>query len=161
MLDALRDVADEAGERPRRRRNRGVPHQDAEAIGVGLDVVEQREGCLLQQYAGAVSGQGTLDAVEQGPHLAVDDDRVQALLAAEVLVDDGLGDPGLGGDLLDRGGLETLLREQRAAHLQQLLPASGTRQPSTSGFRLGGGHAGQATRTRAAVGSVGRPCAAH
>ena len=59
--------------------------------------------------------------VEQGADLAVDDDRVQALLAAEVLVDDGLGDLGRGGDLLDAGAVEALLGEQLAADVEQLL----------------------------------------
>jgi hypothetical protein len=59
--------------------------------------------------------------VEQVGHLAIDDDRVEPFLAAEVLVDDGLGDVGLGGNLLDADGLEALLREQATAHVEQLL----------------------------------------
>ena len=45
-------------------------------------------------------------------HLPVDDDGVQALLAAEVLVDHGLGHLRLVRDLLDGDGLVALLREQ-------------------------------------------------
>src|SRR4029079_13914075 len=41
----------------------------------------------------------------------------------EVLVDDGLRDAGLGGDLLDRSALETLVSKEFADHLDQLLAA--------------------------------------
>ena len=56
------------------------------------------------------------------PVIAVDDDRVEALLAAEVLVDHRLGDAGLRGDLLDGGGVEALLGEQGPADLDELFP---------------------------------------
>src|SRR5271168_4510125 len=55
-------------------------------------------------------------------YLAVNDDGVEAFLAAEVLVDHGLGDARLGGDLLDRGALESPLGEQPPADVKQLLP---------------------------------------
>ena len=63
------------------------------------------------------------DAAEELLHLAVDDHRVQPLLAAEVLVDDRLGDLRALGDLFDRGRLEALLREKNTTHVEQLLPA--------------------------------------
>ena len=77
-----------------------------------LDVVEQRERRLLDQLVCAAGGQRTGDIVEQGTDLAVHDDGVQAFLAAEVLVDDRLGDLGAGRDLLDRGRLVPPLGEQ-------------------------------------------------
>ena len=61
------------------------------------------------------------DGVEQRLDLAVDDDRVEPLLAAEVLVDDRLADLGRRRDLLDAGALEPLLGEQLAADVEQLL----------------------------------------
>jgi hypothetical protein len=60
--------------------------------------------------------------------LAVDDDGVEALLPAEVLVHDRLRDLRAGGDLLDGGGLEPALREDRAADLDQLGAAGGPRE---------------------------------
>jgi hypothetical protein len=54
-------------------------------------------------------------------HLPVDDDGVEALLATEVLVDDGLGHPGRRRDFLDADGLETLLGEEGAADGDELL----------------------------------------
>ena len=60
-------------------------------------------------------------ATQQVGHLAIDDDGVEALLAAEVLVDDRLRDAGLGGDLLDADRLEALLGEQPPADVEQLL----------------------------------------
>src|SRR6185503_4489340 len=61
------------------------------------------------------------DRVEQGADLAVDDDRVEPLLAAEVLVDDGLAHLRRRGDLLDARALEALLGEQPAPDVQELL----------------------------------------
>ena len=60
------------------------------------------------------------DAAHDVVHLAVDDHRVEAFLAAEVLVDDRLGDLGALGDLLDRGRLVAALGEDRAADLDEL-----------------------------------------
>jgi hypothetical protein len=68
-------------------------------------------------------GEGSCYRIEQVAHLAIDDDGVQTLLAAEVLVDDGLGDAGLRGDLLDAHGLEALPREQPTTDVEQLLAA--------------------------------------
>ena len=59
--------------------------------------------------------------VRNRSHLPVHDDRVQPFLAAEVLVDDRLGDAGLGRDLLDRGAVEATLGEQVAADVEELL----------------------------------------
>ena len=72
-----------------------VADQDPEAVGRLLDVVEQRRG----RPARAARAGGRRSAPRCIPsssswHLAVDDDRVEALLAAEVLVDDRLGDLG-------------------------------------------------------------------
>jgi len=78
--------------------------------------------------------QRTGDRVQQCTHLAVDDDCVETFLAAEVLVDDGLGDARPLGDLLDRRCVETLFREQRTADVEQLLTPLLARhaQPSVS-----------------------------
>jgi len=65
--------------------------------------------------------------------LAVDDDRVEPLLAAEVFVDHRLGHLGRGRDLLDTGGLETLLRKQLSAHRKQLLASLLARHPGAGG----------------------------
>ena len=61
--------------------------------------------------------------LQQLPHLPVDHHRVEPLLAAEVLVHDGLADPGSVRDLLDGGTLVALLGEQRAPHVEELLAA--------------------------------------
>src|SRR5262252_5824358 len=55
--------------------------------------------------------------------LAIHHDRVQAFLAAEVLVDGGLGNSGLRRDLLDGRAFEAPLGEKPAADVEQLLPA--------------------------------------
>ena len=73
-----------------------------------LDVVEQRERRLFQELARVPGGQRAGHHVQQLAHLAVHHHRVQALLAAEVLVDHRLGDPGLRRDLLHRRALEAL-----------------------------------------------------
>jgi hypothetical protein len=68
---------------------------------------------LLEEHHG--HGRQPLD-------LAVNDHRVQAFLAAEVLVHHGLGNAGLSGDLLDRGALESPLSEQPPPDVEKLLP---------------------------------------
>src|SRR5690606_13386232 len=85
-------------------------------------------------------------------------DRVDPLLAPEVLVDDGLGHLGARRDLLDARALEPLLREQAAAHGEQLL-APLARGHAGTGGASGLGHedhhavkprrAGDAARRRA------------
>jgi hypothetical protein len=65
--------------------------------------------------------QGAADRRQQLVHLSVDDDSVEALLAAEVLVDDGLGHSGRRRDLLDADSLETLLGKEGAADGDELL----------------------------------------
>ncbi len=74
--------------------------------------------------------QRTGQRAEQRLDLAVDDDGVQALLAAKVFVHDRLRDVGAQRDLLDRRALEALLRKQRFGHADQLLAT------------FAGGHAG-------------------
>lgn len=72
------------------------------------------------------------DHVQQTAHLPVHHDRVQPLLAAEVLVHHRLGHPGLRRDLLHRRALEALRREQGATDLQQLLPTLRPCHPGAS-----------------------------
>ena len=62
---------------------------------------------------------------EQLAHLSVDYDGVQALFAAEVLVDDRLGDLGASRELLDRRALEAALGEECPGDLDQLLTPLG------------------------------------
>ena len=101
VLHLAGDVAQQravgAGARP----GVGVPDQDAEPVGVVVDVPEQahRRGLELVPGAGAVQERG--GHRQQPLDLAVDHDRVQTFLAAEVLVHHRLGNPGLGCDLLD------------------------------------------------------------
>ena len=88
---------------PRAARHRRVARQDAEPVGLLLDVGQQGQRRLLGQLARVPGGQRRRQPVEQVAHLAVDDDGVQAFLAAEVLVDDRLAHVRPGRDLLDRG----------------------------------------------------------
>ncbi len=114
VLDLARRVTDQTGESPRRLRHRRVAYQDPEAVAGRLDVIQQRQRRVLEQLTRVgAARQRTRDAVEQTAHLTVHHDGVQPFLAAEVLIDDRLGDPRLGGDLLHRGALEPALGEQR------------------------------------------------
>ena len=114
-----------------------VADEDPEAVGRPLDVVEQRQRRRLEQAAGGrLRAERHVDPVEEGADLAVDDDRVQALLAPEVLVDDRLRHARLGGDLLDAGALETLVGEQLPADLEQLLATLRTRHPGPHAVRV-------------------------
>ena len=58
---------------------------------------------------------------EEPVDLPVDDDGVQPFLAAEVLVDDWLGNAGLGGDLLNGGAVQAAFGEQPPPDVEELL----------------------------------------
>ncbi len=70
-------------------------------------------------------GQGVGDAVEQGAHLTVDDDRVETFLAAEMLVHHGLGNLRAGRDLLDGGRVEPALGKELPPDRDELLASLG------------------------------------
>jgi len=88
-------------------------------LGDVVDVAGQRTGELLERASVAV-GRGHLVEVVCG---AADDGRVELLLAAEVVVEQPAGDPGLLGQGLDGEVLERPRREQAYAELDQLLAA--------------------------------------
>src|SRR5689334_9295798 len=100
VLDLAGDIADQAAERAGPG-GRGVADQDPEAVGVVLDVAEQRDRGRLEFLPGVGAAENGRRRGEQAFHLTVHHDRVQALLTAEVLVDDGLGNSCLGCDLFD------------------------------------------------------------
>src|SRR5215207_2402857 len=79
------------------------------------------------------------EAVEQVLDLTVDDHRVQAFLAAEVLVHDRLGNTGPAGDLLDRRAAEATFGEQRPADVEELLTALLTGHPDPARRGAGAG----------------------
>jgi len=86
-----------------------------------LDVSEKRERGLLEHEPGLLGVESVGNTIEKSLDLAVHDNRVQALLASEVLVDQRFRDLGTLCDLLDRGCLETLSREDAASDLDELL----------------------------------------
>src|SRR4051794_36003360 len=57
VLDLRRDVADQAGERPGGRRDWRVADEDAEAVGLFLDVNKEGESGLLEQLTGVAARQ--------------------------------------------------------------------------------------------------------
>jgi hypothetical protein len=132
VLHLARDVADQAGVGPGPGRGVRVPHQDPEPVGVVLDVPEQPDGGDLELLHGVRAAEQPGGHGQEPLHLAVHHDRVQPLLAAEVLVDHGLGHVGPGGDLLDRRAFQAALGEQAAAHVEQLLPAFLAGHPLTA-----------------------------
>ena len=136
MLDLAGHLADQRRVRAAPLVTGRVAGEHPEAVGVVLDVLQQHQGRPLEQLP-RVTGrrQRRGEAVEQELHLAVDDDGVEPLLAAEVLVDDRLADVGAGGDLLDRGRLVALLAEQLAADVEQLLAPLGAGHPDPGARR--------------------------
>src|SRR6516225_4744859 len=122
VLDLAGDIADQAAERAGPRGG-GVADQDPEAVGVVLDVTEQRDRGRFELLPGVGAAENGRRRGEQAFHLTVHHNRVQALLAAEVLVHDGLGDSCLRRDLLDGRAFEAPLGEEPAADVEQLLPA--------------------------------------
>src|SRR5690606_6633966 len=77
---------------------------------------------------------------EQGLHLAVDDDGVDALLPPEVFVDHRFGHLGPRGDLFHGRPLETLGREEFARDAHELLAALASGHPHAGRGLLPGGH---------------------
>ncbi len=136
VLDLIGDVVEQGRERAAARGHRRVTGQDSEAVGLVLDVDQQGQRRLLHHRAGVPLGQRRRDPLRERLHLAVDDDRVQAFLAAEVLVDHRLADPGAGRHLFDRGRLVAALGEQFAADVQQLLAplGAGHSNPGAAGL---------------------------
>ena len=130
MLDADGHVTHHGGERTCGAIRGCVAHEHAESVRVALDVVQQTQRGVLQDQARTLGGlQGGLEGGDQGLNLTVDNDGIQTFLAAEVLVDDGLGDFRSGGDLLDAGCPEPLFGEQGAPHGNQLLAACEAAHP--------------------------------
>src|SRR5579875_391569 len=136
VLGLAGDVVEQRRERPARSSHRRVAGQDAKPVRLLLDVGEQRERGLFDELVRLAGRQCVGEPVEQVAHLAVDDHRVQAFLAAEVLVDHRLADARARRDLLDGGGIEALFGEQRPADEHELLAA----------FAAGHSHARTAVR---------------
>ena len=122
VLNLTCDIDDQTGEGSRLLGYGRVAYKNLEAIRLGIDVVEQRHASLLQQLPRMTSLQCTTEQGEQVIHLPIHDDGIQAFFAAEVLVDDRLGDFRLRCDFLDRDGFESLIREEGAPHRDELLP---------------------------------------
>src|SRR5690625_6697178 len=76
--------------------------------------------------------QGAGQGGQEGLHLPVHDDGVDAFLTAEMFVHHRFGHLGTRSDLFHRGGVESLLREQGASHIQQLLSPLPPRHPDAS-----------------------------
>ena len=94
VLDLAGDVVDQRGERAAAPLATGrVAGQDPEAVGVLLDVGRAAPGRPARAApAGGRAVSAEVNRSSRQLHLPVDDDRVQAFLAAEVLVDDRLAD---------------------------------------------------------------------
>src|SRR5262249_20569910 len=95
-----------------------------------LHIGQERQYRPLEPLARRAGGDRVDDAAHDVLDLAVYDDGIQALLAAEVLVDDGLRDLGAGCELLDRGGFKAPRREDRAADLDALRATGGRGEPA-------------------------------
>ena len=121
VFDLPGDVDDQAREGSRLLGYGRVPHEDAESVGLRVDVVEERHAGLLEEESRMGPLECTTDHGQQVIHLAIHDDGVETLLATEMLVDDGLRDSCGGGDLLDRHRLEALVGEEGATDLDELL----------------------------------------
>ena len=125
-----------------------VADEDAETLGIVLYVLEKRDRRLLEELTRGVAAERVAHGRHQRGDLAVDDDGVDALLAAEVLVDDRLRHLRTRRDLLDGGAPEAALREDLAGHPDELLAALGTRHPGAHRRLRGRGHADIIPRRR-------------
>jgi hypothetical protein len=92
--------------------------------------------------AGAdVGSQPRREHVEQPRALTVDDHRVDALFAAEMLVDHGFGYARAGGDLLHGRRVVAQLGEHGFGHAQQqVAPLAGGHAPLSHGATVAAAH---------------------
>src|SRR5262249_9740891 len=123
------DVADSIGELVHQGRHltaplrsRCVAEQHREAVRALLHVGEVCDHGRLESLPRRTSRAGLRDGANDVLDLAVDDHRVEPLLAAEMLVDNGLRDLRPLGDLLDGGRLEAALGKDRSPDLDELGP---------------------------------------
>ena len=80
------------------------------------------------------------DPVEQLVHVVAQDLEVEVTLGVEVLVEDGLGDPGRDGDAVHAGGVEALVHEHGTGGVDELPTPGAARQagrPHAHGVRRG------------------------
>src|SRR5699024_6739611 len=80
------------------------------------------------------------DPVEQLVHVVTQDLEVEVTLGVEVLVEDGLGDPGRDGDAVHAGGVEALVHEHGTGGVDELPTPGAARQagrPHAHGVRRG------------------------
>jgi hypothetical protein len=54
-------------------------------------------------------------------NFTINHDRIEALFATKVFVDHRLGNPSLGRDLFNRGGIKSALGEEGPTNVQELL----------------------------------------
>jgi hypothetical protein len=86
-----------------------------------LNVTQQGESHAFKNLTRVTSGQRALDGFKEFLHFTIYNDRVEAFFAAEVFVHDGLGNPSLGRDLFNRGGIKSALGEEGPTNVQELL----------------------------------------
>jgi hypothetical protein len=85
-----------------------------------LHVTQEGEGDSFKNFSRVTDREGPLDGFKKFLHFTINDDRVEALFATEVFVHNGLGNPGLSSDLLNRGGIKSALGEQGSTNVQEL-----------------------------------------
>ncbi len=113
---------------------------EAEGLALVADELEEgrdRRVDPLLVVVGAV--EGLEDEALEAVALALQEREVELELAGEVLVEDGLGDPRLVGDVLHRGGVVALAHEDGLGGLQELGSALRARQPLHPVGRAGHG----------------------
>ena len=92
--------------------------------GLYAVVVDREMNRLLTMISSALRGSHPRKLLEQAGMALfdyIDENRIQPFLAAEVLVDDGLGHAGFRRDLLDTDRLEAFVREEGTSDIEELL----------------------------------------
>src|SRR5699024_3963077 len=122
VFDLTGDVVDETGKTSGSGGDVRVTGEHSKPGRVLLHVAQQGQCCLLDPATRVLGGEGLAHHVQEGAHLPVDNDRVDALLATEVLIDHGFGDACPCGDFLHGRCVEPAFGEQLPTDLHKLLP---------------------------------------
>ena len=119
------DLAEGHGCEQQLGRGAGVVGAELAGGDPGGEVVGQQLPSLSHQgvQAGADGGVGAAGGEEQADQLGVlgQDGLDQGVLVVEVVVEEALGDPGGGGDVLDGGAVDALVDEGGQGGIQQPL----------------------------------------
>src|SRR5690625_4309922 len=121
MRNLRGDVPNQARKGAGRLGDGRIADEKSKTVRGGLDVVQERGGGGFDESAGVGGGaQCSGERTEQRLDFPVDDDGVNSLFAAEVLINHRLGNLGASRDFFDTGPIEAFFRKEGARNGEEL-----------------------------------------